>query len=73
VRRLPVVKIGHKLYYADDRLQELRHINNPFSRISYVELYDMRDKLGYSGMTIIERISLGKELDKVEKVINYKF
>ncbi len=36
--RLPIVKIGRKKYYADERLRELRNVKDPFDTES-IELY----------------------------------
>ena len=36
-RELPHVRIGHKWYYQDDRLRELRGIDNPNKRITFSE------------------------------------
>ena len=35
VRELPKVKIGDKLYYQDDWLEEFRAVGNPHDRISF--------------------------------------
>lgn len=35
VRQLPIVKLGKKRYYRDDRLQEYRNIKNPHDRIPF--------------------------------------
>jgi len=35
VRELPKVKIGVKLYYKDDRLEEFRAVDNPHDRIHF--------------------------------------
>jgi hypothetical protein len=32
-RMLPVVKIDGKLYFVDQRLRELRHVQNPHERL----------------------------------------
>lgn len=34
MRELPIIKIGHKKYYVDERLNELRNITNPSDRES---------------------------------------
>lgn len=34
MRRLPIVKIGRKFYFVDERLKELRNIKNPFDKES---------------------------------------
>ena len=37
VRELIKVRIGRKLYYQDERLQELRAVENPHERITFEE------------------------------------
>jgi len=32
MRRLPIIKIGRKKYFVDERLNELRNIKNPHDR-----------------------------------------
>lgn len=34
MRALPVVKLGRKKYFVDERLNELRNINNPHDKES---------------------------------------
>ena len=36
---LPKVKIGDKLYYQDDYLEEFRAVNNPHNRITYKKFF----------------------------------
>lgn len=38
-RELPIVKIGDKLYYQDDFLEEFRAINNPDDKVTYKEFF----------------------------------
>lgn len=44
VRELPKVKIGAKLYYQDDRLEEFRNVDNPHDRITYKEHFKERKR-----------------------------
>ncbi len=37
VKQLPVMKVDGKEYYVDDRLKELRQVDNPFEAISFEE------------------------------------
>lgn len=39
-RRLPTVQIGGKEYFVDERLNELRNVNNPHDRKPIDEAYD---------------------------------
>ena len=36
-RQLPVIRLGRKLYYRDDRLREYRNVNNPHDRLPFLE------------------------------------
>ncbi len=35
--QLPIVRIGRKRYYRDDRLRKYRNVNNPHDRIPFGE------------------------------------
>ena len=39
---LPVIRLGRKLYFVDERLGELRNVRNPFDRES-IELAYTKD------------------------------
>ena len=38
VRALPIVYMGGKKYYRDDRLREFRAVDNPHDRITFEEI-----------------------------------
>ena len=41
VRQLPMVRIGGKIYYRDDRLEEFRAVDNPHDRITFKEILEV--------------------------------
>lgn len=45
VKMLPVIKIGRKMYFVDERLGELRNVKNPFDRESIELAYTKQGKM----------------------------
>lgn len=51
---LPIIKIGNKRYYVDERLNELRNVSNPSDREKmegskefYIATFGVKKKKGY--------------------------
>jgi len=44
VKELPKVKIGNKLYYQDDCLEEFRAVSNPHDKITYEKFFKKRER-----------------------------
>jgi hypothetical protein len=38
MRQLPIIKIGRKKYYLDEKLNEMRNINNPHDSESMCDM-----------------------------------
>lgn len=40
-RRLPIVQVGTKEYYRDDRLEEYRNVKNPHEKYTFDEMHTL--------------------------------
>ncbi|KKL65528.1 hypothetical protein LCGC14_2154100 [marine sediment metagenome] len=45
-KALETIKFNGKIWFADDKLEEIRNVDNIHERIKYSELEDLTDFLG---------------------------
>ena len=47
MKQLPIIKIGKKNYFVDERLRQLRNVLNPFDyiEVNEVELFVLKNDL----------------------------
>lgn len=57
-RQLPIVKVGNKEFFKDNRLKEYRNINNPHERYTFEEMEKVEE-------------FIGTEADRFTEVIGY--
>lgn len=69
-KQLPIVEIGEKKFFLDERLQELRDIEQPWNSISFKDLDLTPEKTGQDGRYDIEKQADVKDVFSLPKYEN---